>query len=275
MLWNAQISQVKKFFLIMLFSGGIFVIVAGILRAYFILTAGRQGGAEAAYWGVREAFVAFVIGNAPMVYGGGRIWLRKSKQSRAYARIRSRTRGWPVADKFNALLSQITRSRARTASEKPTPGKNFAMLNVTNENNSTSEPGRSSPLSWGHTQADSRIATKIDGSEIARTDTEPEMGIQVTQGIKVDVESVKSRNSEPETFETGGRHSRTDSEAGLRPFMMDSPSQMSNHGRVSELPSGERSTRRSILRVPAHSQQRRSTTLDSPNDTKWISDDSP
>jgi hypothetical protein len=85
MLWSAQISRIKKFFLIMLFSGGIFVIVAGILRVHFILSAGRQGGGEAALWGTREAFVAFVIGNAPLIYGSGRIWLRKSKQSKAFA----------------------------------------------------------------------------------------------------------------------------------------------------------------------------------------------
>jgi hypothetical protein len=275
MLWNAQISQVKKFFLIMLFSGGIFVIVAGILRAYFILTAGREGGAEAAHWGTREAFVSFVIGNAPIIYGGGRIWLRKFKHSKAYAAIRSRTKGWPVADKFNALISQITRSRARTASEKPTRGKNFAMMNVADKSNSTSEPGLSSPLSWGHTHAGSRIATEFNSGDTSYSDTEPEMGIQVIRGIKVDVESVKSRDSEPETFETGGRRSRSDSEARLGPFMMDSPSQISNHGRISDLPSGERSIRRPILRIPDSPQQRRSTTLDGPNDTKWISDDSP
>jgi hypothetical protein len=279
MLWNAQISQIRKFFLIMLFSGGIFVIGAGILRAYFILSTGRHGGAEAARWGIREAFVAFVIGNAPLIYGGGRIWLQKFKQSKACAWIRSRTKGWPVAAKFNALFSQINRSRARTASEKATPGKNLAMLNLNATSDSTSEQGHSSPLSWGHPRLDSRINTQVNSSNTTQSDTEPEIAIQVTRGIKVDVESVKSRNSEPETIETRSRHSRTDSEAGLGPFITDSPSQISNHGRISELPSGEgavrQSTLQSILHIPDHSQQKRSTTLDDPNDTKWISNDSP
>jgi hypothetical protein len=274
MLWNAQISQIKKFFLVILFSGGIFVIVAGILRAYFILSAGRHGGAEAARWGTREAFVAFVIGNAPIIYGGGRIWLRNLKQSKVCAGIRSRTKDWPVADKFNALFLQTTRSRARTASQRATPGKNLAMLNLKATSDSTFEPGRSSPLSWGHPRLDSRINTKVNSSDTTHADTEPKTAIQVARRINIDDESVKSRNSEAETIETGGRHSRTDSEAGLGPFMMDSPSQISNFGRISELPSGEKSARRSILRFPDHLKQKRSTMLNGSNDTKWISDDS-
>ena len=82
MLWNAQISRVKKSSLIVLFSGGIFVIMAGIFRVYLILTGGREGGAEAAYWGTREVFVAFVIGNVPIIYGGARIWLGKTRNSK-------------------------------------------------------------------------------------------------------------------------------------------------------------------------------------------------
>jgi hypothetical protein len=82
MLWDAQISRVIKFFLIMLFGGGVFVMLAGILRAYLILNGGREGGGEAAYWGTREAVVAFVIGNLPIIYSGARIWLRKSKGSK-------------------------------------------------------------------------------------------------------------------------------------------------------------------------------------------------
>jgi len=278
MLWNAQISRIKKFFLIMLFSGGIFVIVASILRAYFVLNAGRRGGAEAARWGTREAFVAFVIGNAPLIYGSGRIWLRKFKQSKACAWIRSRTKGWLSVNKFNALFSQINCSRARTASKKATPGKDLAMLNLKArtqpKSDSTSEQGHSSPLSWGHLRLGGRINTQVNSGDITHSDPEPKIAIQATRGTKVDVESVKSRNSEPETIETSGRHSRTDSEAGLGPSMMNSPSQTSNYGRILELPSGERSVRQSIFRIRDYSRQRQSTMLEFPNDTKWFSDDS-
>jgi hypothetical protein len=40
MLWTARISLVKKSFLMVLFSGGLFVITASILRAYGILAGG-------------------------------------------------------------------------------------------------------------------------------------------------------------------------------------------------------------------------------------------
>ncbi len=153
MLWGAQISSIKKFFLIMLFSGGVFVMMAGILRAYFILIGGREGGTEAAYWGTREAATAFIIGNLPMIYGGVRIWLRKCKDSKVYAKIRSRTKDWPGANRFSGLFSRAARSRVRGESEKETPAK---MLNVTDTSNSSSEPSRQSPLPWGHTRSDSR-----------------------------------------------------------------------------------------------------------------------
>lgn len=272
MLWGAKISRVKKFFLIMLFSGGVFVIMAGILRAYFILTGGRKGGVEAAHWGMREAFVAFVIGNAPMIYGGIKTWLRKCKNSKVYAKIGASTKDWPGADKFSGLFSRAGRSRAHVTSEKPWLPKNLAKLGVTGTSNS-SEPSRQSRLPWGHTRSDSPIDTRVNKRD-TRTNMDPEFGIQVTRGIRVDVESVKSRESDPETIETRGKHSRTDSEAQLGPFLMDSPPEKSSCRRAAELPSHERPVRRSVLQIPDNPQQRRSGTPDGANDTKWINDDS-
>ena len=51
-----------------LFSGGVFVMACGILRAALILTDPVGGAAAAGSWAVRETFVAVVIGNLPMVY---------------------------------------------------------------------------------------------------------------------------------------------------------------------------------------------------------------
>ncbi|KAL9018864.1 MAG: hypothetical protein Q9185_003835 [Variospora sp. 1 TL-2023] len=51
-----------------MFSGGILVMVAGILRCVLILTAGVNGPQQAGVWSIRESFIAVVVGNLPMLY---------------------------------------------------------------------------------------------------------------------------------------------------------------------------------------------------------------
>ncbi|KAL9597696.1 MAG: hypothetical protein Q9219_004953 [cf. Caloplaca sp. 3 TL-2023] len=51
-----------------MFGGGVFVMMAGILRCALILTAGANGAQQAGSWAVRETFVAVVIGNLPMIH---------------------------------------------------------------------------------------------------------------------------------------------------------------------------------------------------------------
>lgn len=287
MLWGARISRIKKFFLIVLFSGGFFVIMAAILRAYFILTDSVTGGAQAAGWGVREIFVAFFIGNVPMIYGGLRLWLHSFKESKVYARIRARTRDWPGANRFSALFGSRTpwssgrhggnaSSGNRTLAGDEVGGPNIAMAKTTDP------ASRPSLLPWGHSRTASRIDTNIKRSDTERGVTDPTgFGIQVTRGIHVDVESVKRRESDGlQSFETvaGKEPSRTGSEAQLGPLMTESPSKpASARGQVSELPSGphQEKEKKTILQIPKDVRSREQRTSDGPNDTKWIADDSP
>ena len=51
-----------------MFSGAIFVIIAGILRCVLILLAGPNGAEQAGSWAVRETFVAVVVSNMPILY---------------------------------------------------------------------------------------------------------------------------------------------------------------------------------------------------------------
>ncbi|KAF5013045.1 hypothetical protein FDECE_939 [Fusarium decemcellulare] len=64
-LWGARIATIKKIGLVALFSGGIFVMVAGLLRCILIL--------KSAAWAVRESFVALITSNLPMTWG----WMRQ------------------------------------------------------------------------------------------------------------------------------------------------------------------------------------------------------
>jgi hypothetical protein len=263
MLWDAQISRARKFFLIILFSGGVFVMLADILRASLVLTGGRKGGAEAAYWGTREIVVAFVIGNLPIIYGGVRIWLRKLKASKMYARIQSMTKGWPGAGRINELFSRAGRSRHGAISGNPKLGPSCATLNVV-------EPSHPLlPLPRAHTRSSGRISTDVKRSNTPRVELDAEFGIQVTRGIKIDLESVISNARDPEAAKIGGKHSRADSEVQLGPFSTDSPHGKPNHGQISELPSQERQ-----VHFPRDPRQRRSSARDGPNDITWFADDS-
>jgi len=51
-----------------MFSGGAFVIIAGILRCALIIADPVNGAAQAGSWAVRETFMAAIIGNIPMIY---------------------------------------------------------------------------------------------------------------------------------------------------------------------------------------------------------------
>ncbi|KAI9933775.1 hypothetical protein ASPWEDRAFT_105068 [Aspergillus wentii DTO 134E9] len=68
MLWKARLPWREKIELLVLFSGGLFVMMAGILRCVLIVTAGANGAQQAGSWACRETFVAVVIGNIPMIY---------------------------------------------------------------------------------------------------------------------------------------------------------------------------------------------------------------
>ncbi|KAK2668477.1 hypothetical protein RAB80_015857 [Fusarium oxysporum f. sp. vasinfectum] len=66
-------SGMKKYGLLVLFSGAVFVMVAGLLRCILILKNPKTGPEEGASWAVRESFVAVVTANLPSTWG----WMRQ------------------------------------------------------------------------------------------------------------------------------------------------------------------------------------------------------
>ncbi|KAK5658179.1 hypothetical protein OQA88_2152 [Cercophora sp. LCS_1] len=68
MIWKSSLPLRKKFFLLIMFSGGLLEMTFGILRCTSILTLGDIDPAQSGYWSVRESFVSFVLTNMPMVY---------------------------------------------------------------------------------------------------------------------------------------------------------------------------------------------------------------
>ncbi|KAH7066947.1 hypothetical protein BKA63DRAFT_131649 [Paraphoma chrysanthemicola] len=79
-----RISWARKIGLLILFTAGIFVMIAAILRVYFVLA--LQSGETAAIWSCREDVVAVIIGQATMVRPmfTRRFWSADPMSSSAY-----------------------------------------------------------------------------------------------------------------------------------------------------------------------------------------------
>ncbi|KIW68453.1 hypothetical protein PV04_04396 [Phialophora macrospora] len=90
MLLKADIPLVKKLSLIFIFSGAIFVMACGILRAALILEDPIGGAQAAGSWAVRETFVAVVVCNLPLVYQGGRRLTKSATARSLFSRATSR-----------------------------------------------------------------------------------------------------------------------------------------------------------------------------------------
>lgn len=102
MLWSAQIKLWKKIGLIILFSGGLFVTLAGILRCVLILANDVTGAQDGSAWAVRETFVAVVTSNLPLIFPLVRKWLGKtlgSFSSRKDSRSRLPHGSIPLGDR--------------------------------------------------------------------------------------------------------------------------------------------------------------------------------
>ncbi|KAH6880810.1 hypothetical protein B0T10DRAFT_609458 [Thelonectria olida] len=67
LLWGVNISLRRRLTLMLLFSGALFIMMAGTIRAVVILTAGPDGAVSGSAWACRETFVAIVVTNLPII----------------------------------------------------------------------------------------------------------------------------------------------------------------------------------------------------------------
>lgn len=223
MLWAARISVVEKILLFLLFGSSIFVTVAGILRAYFIQSGGDSGGTAHAIWDIREIFVAFIVVNDPIIYSSLMVVRQSFKRSKIYASLRTRAQPSPAA---RWLFSSSTYSRGSESNSQPhgrsavpstRPESKTPLCTTT-----TTAAGRlAATLPWGHTRSNGQLGTHVRRADPPPAMENPEFGIHVTQGVKVDVHSMRNRASEPEPWVTGAAHSRTDSETQPGSFLFN------------------------------------------------------
>ncbi|KAF4345625.1 integral membrane protein PTH11 [Fusarium beomiforme] len=67
LLWGVNISLRRRLTLMLLFSGALFIMMAGTIRAVTILTAGPNGAVAGSQWACRETFVAIIVTNLPII----------------------------------------------------------------------------------------------------------------------------------------------------------------------------------------------------------------
>lgn len=75
MLFQANLKLLRKLGLMVLFSGGLFVVACATLRCVLIVTDPVNGAQLAGSWAVRESFIAVVTTNLPMIFPLLKVWL--------------------------------------------------------------------------------------------------------------------------------------------------------------------------------------------------------
>lgn len=97
---QVRMGIMKKVSLVVLFSGGFFIMIAAILRVTYVMV--QQNGAAAAIWSCREDFVAILVGQAPMLRPAlsRNFWTQEDRintASSSYGRS-SKPRSMPISD---------------------------------------------------------------------------------------------------------------------------------------------------------------------------------
>lgn len=158
----------KKLSLIVIFGGGIFVMMAGILRCALIIRDPVNGAQAAGSWACRETFVAVVIGNIPMIYPLTRRGVEKVYSMAGGSRY-GRSNGYQHDGDSLPLKSNMNRPARH--------GKNrsvHALPTVWNDDLAIDGWDSERSNSIGHTKSHSRGASATE----TREDME---GIQVTR----------------------------------------------------------------------------------------------
>ncbi|KAF1911841.1 hypothetical protein BDU57DRAFT_565256, partial [Ampelomyces quisqualis] len=115
MLWNANLRIQNKISLMLIFSGGLLAMAAGILRCILIIQDPIGGAQAAGSWAIRETFVAVVIGNLPMIYP----FARQGIERFYTVCTTSRTSQKSTSNK-NVDFERSSRGRMRSLYELPT-----------------------------------------------------------------------------------------------------------------------------------------------------------
>ncbi|KAK7931197.1 hypothetical protein PG985_001909 [Apiospora marii] len=177
LLWQVNIDLRKRLPLMALFSGGLFIAIAGSIRAHVILNSGPEGAVEGSRWATRETFVAIVVTNMPFIHPKIRAILQAFKWTKNWVTGSSRSRTGPSADRTtgtgalgggkSATKSQIIPGAAIELQDRQS-GKSDKLFKKSSRRTKVSEKslGTSSRSAWG---SDEQIILRHDAASMTST----------------------------------------------------------------------------------------------------------
>ncbi|KAH7192667.1 uncharacterized protein B0J16DRAFT_394641 [Fusarium flagelliforme] len=189
MLWKAAMPWPQKAGLITLFSCGLFVTMAAILRVVLLVSDPFNGPQLAASWAVRETFVAIMTTNIPMLFPSFKRWAVPIVE-RAGSSLSNRSPLSTITDtRFSGAFSldawkRRTRSTFRLSASSPisagirksqiTVGFPYDMYDSPITRPELSKSGvdiRITPLSCHPVRAKQRMSTTSETSTVSWTET--------------------------------------------------------------------------------------------------------
>ncbi|SPO06173.1 related to integral membrane protein PTH11 [Cephalotrichum gorgonifer] len=187
LLWGVNISVRRRLTLMFLFSGALFIMMASIIRAVVISTAGLTGAIDGSQWACRETFVAIVVTNLPIIHPIIRKGAKKIGLSALFSRSRDNGQSHELRSKGTGIGRFGGSSNAKTTLSRP---------GITPQT-----------TAWG---SDEDILSQQagDGESWSKIKEEGK-GILVTQEIGVHSETVPG-NNDPAANDWGYSSSRTD-----------------------------------------------------------------
>ncbi|KAF7589611.1 hypothetical protein BBP40_004025 [Aspergillus hancockii] len=108
MLWHSSLKLLKKIASTIVLSAGVFVLVCAILKSVFVLVDPLNGAQLAGSWGTREAFVAVITTNLPMIFHLLRSWL-----ARAFGTAFQTSEAYKTPTGFRSIGGGVGDSRSR------------------------------------------------------------------------------------------------------------------------------------------------------------------
>ncbi|KAL6364931.1 hypothetical protein LRP88_00904 [Fusarium phalaenopsidis] len=181
MLWKAAMPWFQKVWLIALFSCGLFVTMAAILRVVLLVSDPVNGAQLAGSWAVRETFVAVLVTNLPMLFPQFKKWavplVARVSSSLSASRNPSSSR---AESRFSNITSLDTWRRKSRRSSRPIsinpPRNNESEVTIIDEINlpeAELQPTTSKEETHTTTEEDPtpRIQLHIEVSVLEETET--------------------------------------------------------------------------------------------------------
>ncbi|KAH6972115.1 hypothetical protein BKA56DRAFT_593736 [Ilyonectria sp. MPI-CAGE-AT-0026] len=177
MLWQSGLKTIKKIAYTVVLSTGIFVLVCATLKSIFVLVDPVNGAALAGAWGTREAFVAVITTNLPLLFPLLRAW-------------------------FTPLFGSMLRSSQKTY-QTPSGFRTIGGGGGDGQSRRNRKPPTANPITANITLNDSeeRIVTDVKMQPLKVSSTPvsadyPSNGIVVSNEVEVAHEDRSSHHSE-------------------------------------------------------------------------------